>query len=88
MEKPLPVVLALVVADHIYHDDISTKPFILGVRSVILASSYPSEFPQLAVYAALVEGRGVMTFEVRLIDADEERMPIYEAEAEVGFSDR
>lgn len=87
MEKPLPVVLALVVADLVYHDDISSKPFILGVRSVILGSSFPCEIPRLAVYAAVVEGRGTMTLEIRLIDADEERTAVYEAAADVTFRD-
>lgn len=85
MEKPLPEVLALVVADLVYHDDVSEKLSVLGVRSRFFASSYPCRITQLSAYAVIVEGRGAMTFEIRVTDA--ERPPVYENEVEVNFSD-
>lgn len=87
MDKPPPEVLALILADHVYHDDVSTKLFFLGVRSVIAGSSFPLGLHQLAAYAVVVEGRGAMSFQVRLTDADEEREPVHENEAEVSFTD-
>lgn len=81
----LPEVLALVVADQIYHDDDSGKLFILGSRSMFGAPSFPFSHPRLAVYVALVDGRGEVSFEIRLIDTDEEREPVAESSATISF---
>lgn len=87
MDKPLPEVLALVVADLIYHDDVSEKLSVLGVRSRFFGSSFPCQIAQLSAYAVIVEGRGMMSFEIRLTDAEDERSPVYVNEVQVDFSD-
>jgi hypothetical protein len=64
MEQPPPEVLALVVADLAYRDDVSGKYFILGSRFWIAATGgFPYTHPRLAVYAALTNGRGGVTHE-------------------------
>jgi hypothetical protein len=87
MEPPPPEVLALVLADHIHHDDETGKLFILGTRLQIWARSFPLDHPALAVYAALVDGRGNITLRFRLVDSDEEGEVVAEEEAEVTFDD-
>lgn len=87
METPPPEVLALVVADYAYRDDESGKLSILGIRSLIGASSFPLEHPQLSAYVALINGRGMVTMEIQLIDTDEERETIARGEAELTFPD-
>jgi hypothetical protein len=86
-EPPPPQVLALLVADHVHRDDISGKLFILGTRSGINAAAFPFHHPGLAVYAALTEGRGETEIQVRLIDVDEEREPVFAIDTRVAFSD-
>lgn len=85
METPPPEVMALIVADHIYRDDTSGKVFILGSRTWIGARSFPLEHPQLAVYVALINGRGTVDISIQVIDNDEEREPISQGEAQVTF---
>jgi hypothetical protein len=87
MEQPPPEVLALVLADHIHHDEQSGKLFILGTRSLIWASSFPWDHPVLAVYAVLVDGRGDLALRFRLVDVDEAREAVTEEEVEVTFPD-
>jgi hypothetical protein len=87
MEQPPPEVLALVVADHIHHDEETGKLFILGTRSTIWATSFPWDHPLLEVYAALVDGRDEVALRFRLIDAEEVREPVAEEEVEVTFPD-
>jgi hypothetical protein len=87
MEKPLPEVLALVIADLVYHDDVSQKLSLLGVRSRFFGSSFPVQLAQLSAYAVIVEGRGSMTFEICLTDADDERPSVYENDVKVDFLD-
>ena len=87
MDKPLPEVLALVVADQFYRDDRSANLSLLGIRGALGASALPLNYPRLVVYAVLVDGRGTMLFELRVVDVDEEREPIYELGAEVTFPD-
>jgi hypothetical protein len=87
MEAPLPELLALVIADHVYHDDVSGKIFVLGIRSVIGAPALPWNHPQLAAYAAFGNGRGDILVQIRLVDSDEEREPVFEDETIVTFPD-
>jgi len=77
----------MIVADQIYRDDLSGTLSILGIRTVIGATSLPLHHPGLIVYAALVEGRGSIVFELRFVDIDEEREPIYSIDADVTFRD-
>src|SRR5688500_12292229 len=87
MEQPLPEVLALVLADDVFHDDVSGKLFILGIRSVMGANVFPWNVTRLAAYVALVDGRGETSFRLRLVDADEDREPVFENESLVTFPD-
>jgi uncharacterized protein DUF6941 len=87
MEQPPPEVLALVLADHVHRDDLSDKLFILGTRSAIGARSFPWTHPVLAIYAALVDGRGETALRFRLVDADEAREAVAEEETVVTFPD-
>src|SRR5262245_19656190 len=87
MEQPPPLVLALVIADHIHRDDETAKAFILGTRFTIEARRLPWNHPRLAVYIVLTEGLEEVTLRVRLIDTDEERDPVAEETVAVSMGD-
>jgi hypothetical protein len=87
MEQPPPEVLALIVADHVYRDDVSGKYFILGTRHWLAATDFPYTHPRLAAYVVLVGGRGETALEVRLVDVDEVREPVFADERSVTFPD-
>jgi len=87
VEQQPPEVLVLLIADHVHRDDETGKFFVLGTRGSIGAASFPFHCPNLAVYAAMADGRGETAIKLRLIDADEARDPILEFETTVSFLD-
>ena len=84
---PPPYPLAMVICDSIWHDRGTGKRFLLGCFSTIHATDFPATHPVMAVYVAITNGRGAVPFKIQLVDADEEREPLWIAEAEIEFTD-
>ena len=82
-----PIVLALVLADTILTEVASGKFYINGTFSSILSAGFPCFHPRMAVYLAITNGHGSTPLKMRLVDADEERPPVVEAELIVNFPD-
>ena len=81
-----PMCAALIIADTIWHDAISGQPSILGVFSTAQASEFPCRM-RLAVYVALIDGRGSPELKIRIVDADEDLEPLADVQFTVDFSD-
>jgi hypothetical protein len=77
----------MVVCDNIHRDPGTGKVFLLGCFSVISAREFPATHPFLALYVSVTNGRGTVPFKVQLVDANEERDPIWMVEDEMEFSD-
>ncbi len=86
-KMPPPYPLAMVVCDNIHCDPGTQKPFLLGCFSVIHAKDFPATHPGMALYVSVTNGHGVVPFRVQLVDANEERDPIWMVEDEVEFGD-
>jgi hypothetical protein len=84
-ERPPPEVLALIVADGLHRDAATGKFYILGTYSTIFAANFPCTHAGIVVYAALSDGHGNTPIKVRLVDANEERPPVFEAIGSVNF---
>jgi hypothetical protein len=84
---PLPTVLAWLVADHAYRDQVSKRCYILGTYSALGSLAYPFTHPGLHAYAALTELRGLTPLRVRLVDADEEGGPLWVYDTAVNSPD-
>jgi hypothetical protein len=82
-----PYPLAMVICDGIWVDPYTGKKTLLGVFSAILGPSFPLVHPILTIYIALTDGHGPVTSKVKLVDADEEREPIFSEEQTMEFSD-
>ena len=82
-----PLVLSMVLADHIHSDPDTGKFSVLGTYYTILGREYPCHRERLWIYLALTDGRGEVNLQLRVIDVDELREPVYEGEASVSFSD-
>jgi len=83
----LPQVLTMTIAD-IVHRDASTGKFsLLGTYNTIAARSFPFTHPSMGVYLALTDGRGKTPLVLRLIDAEEERPPVFTIQAVIDFPD-
>jgi len=75
---PPPFPLAMVVCDRIHRDPGTGKLFILGCFSIIGVETLPATHLEMGLYVELTNGRGKIPIRVRLVDADEERDPIWE----------
>ena len=84
---PPPYPLAIVICDDIHQDPATGKRYLLGTFSVIHARVFPAVHPRLAVLVVLTNGRGKVPFKFQLVDADEERDPLFVAEGELEFTD-
>jgi hypothetical protein len=77
----------MVVCDSIHIDPSTGKRYLLGTFSIIHAVEFPATHPVLCLYVSMTNGRGDTPIRIQLIDADEEREPIFVNEAEVPFDD-
>src|SRR5437764_94417 len=77
MSPPIP--LSLLICDHVWRDPISGKHHILGTFSAIGSPRFPL-VASLSVYFAVTEGQGELPVRMELIDVDEERPAVFDAE--------
>ena len=79
--------LALLVCDYVYIDPYTGKRSVHGIFSTFLADAFPVPLPACAVYAAITECHPPVTLRIRVIDANEEHDPIFEAQGVVTAAD-
>lgn len=84
---PPPYPLALIICDGLHRDPGTKKVFLLGCFSTVIARSFPTVHPVMYLYCALTDGRGKVPVRIKLVDADEERSPIWEETFESEFAD-
>jgi len=84
---PPPYPLAMVVCDNIHRDPGTGKVFLLGSFSTIHATNFPARHALMGLYVELTNGRGKVPVRIRLIDANEEREPLWEEINEFEFPD-
>ncbi len=84
MSPPIP--LTLLLCDHVWRDPNSGKHSLLGTFSGIGGSRFPL-VSSFSVYFAVTEGQGSLAVRLELIDVDEERPAVFDAEGEFEFSD-
>ena len=84
-QKPAPDVLSMIVCDQIITDRMTGKQSLIGMFSRIHTRGFPASHPQICVYVTLTEGYGETEFELRIVDANDERPPIVEGKGKVRF---
>lgn len=84
---PPPYPLAMVICDAIWLDPFTGKRTIIGTFSAIGATEFPMVHPIMSVYAALTDGRGKVQMRLVLVDANEEREPIFSMDSDVEIPD-
>lgn len=87
IDQQSPYVLAMIISDSIYIDPSNGKKSLLGMFSTVFGVNFPIRLPQIIVYAAMTDGRGKTPIKLQMIDADEERGPIFESRLEFDFTD-
>ena len=81
-----PSCAALVVCDYVHTDPVSGRFAVLGSFQEIVADEFPVTYPNLGIYVALSDGRGVCTISLRLIDVDEDKTPVLDEASEADLS--
>jgi hypothetical protein len=76
MEPPLA--LALIVCETVSQDIPTGKKTIHGLFTNVVGSEFPAVYPRLTVYAVLTGLRGTVNIRFVLVDALEERPPIFD----------
>lgn len=82
-----PYVLAMVVCDQVYEDPATHKRSLLGIFSEFTTARLPLRVRTMAVFLAITDCRGKSPFQIRLIDANEQNEPLFEAEGEIESHD-
>jgi hypothetical protein len=86
LEYQPPDVLAMVLADNVLRDA-GGKHYIQGTYAAIFAPRFPWFHPSIIAYVAITCGHGHTPLVMRLIDTDEAREPVFEANAVLNFPD-
>jgi hypothetical protein len=87
IEQTAPYVLAMVVCDNVHVDPTTGKKTLLGLFTSVSASQFPIRINSMVLYAAITDGHGPTPIEVKLVDVNESRPPIFKAEAMIPFDD-
>jgi len=87
MPVPPPYPLAMVICDMVWRDPYTAKCTLIGTFSAICSAEFPAVHPVLSVYISLTDGRGVVPIRLVLVDADEEREPIFQQDQDIEFVD-
>ena len=86
-EEREPHALALIVCDGVHTDPGTGKKTLLGLFSTLIGPSFPLVLARLCIYAATTECIGKTTFEIRIVDVNEERDPVFAAKGEIECDD-
>jgi hypothetical protein len=82
-----PHALALIVCDGIHTDPGTGKKTLLGLFSTVIGPEFPLILQRLCIYAATTECIGKTTIEIRIVDVNEERDPVFAVKAEIDSED-
>jgi hypothetical protein len=86
-EVQAPFALSMIICDAIHLDPGTGKAYILGCFGAVGADHFPAAHPSMTVFAEVAECRGKTKFLVRVIDVDEQREPVAEAETDLDVPD-
>jgi hypothetical protein len=77
----------MVVCDGAYRDPYTGKYQLIGIFQAIGGREFPLLHPILTVYISLTDGRGKISLRLQLIDAEEEREPIFKLNKDIQLDD-
>ena len=84
----VPFPLSLILCDAVYEDPVSRKKALIGMFSVLMAQGFPVYHPGFCVHLEFSDCQGSIPLKLRIIDADEERAPIFEMALNAQVPDR
>ncbi|MBI4229278.1 MAG: hypothetical protein HY608_00425 [Planctomycetes bacterium] len=84
-ERQAPLVLAMVLCDHLWRDPASGKVTLVGTFSAVTAREFPARHPEMALYAAITRAEGKMPVVIRVIKLQPQATVMAELSATVEF---
>lgn len=86
MSNEKPIAEALILCDEIINEAGTNKKSLIGTFNNIVAADFPTQHPKICVYAAMTNGQGQMSGELRCVRADDQQ-EIFKAAGTVQFTD-
>ena len=68
--KPTPIVITMVMCDHVLQDVRTNKKSLIGLFNQFNVGKFPSKIRTFSVFVKLTEGRGAPNCELRCINAE------------------
>jgi hypothetical protein len=84
---PPPYALTVLLCDEVYRDAATGKAFILGAFTEVRAKQFPAAHSKMVLYIELTGGRGSVELNLRLVDVNEEREPLFNETGKLPFVD-
>ena len=75
----IPELLSLQVCDRVIRDQNTNQTSIIGILDTVGAHTFPLTIPHLSIFMEITSGHGRTELRVRIVDALEERPPVFEA---------
>jgi hypothetical protein len=86
MSSERPIVEALIICDEIINEAGTNKKSLIGTFNSIVSEQFPMQHPKICVYAAMTNGQGDMSGELRCVRVEDQEV-IFKAVGRVQFAD-
>ena len=86
MANEKPIAEALILCDEIITEAGTNKKSLIGTFNSIVSANFPMQHAKICVYAAMTNGQGEMTGELRCVRVDDQQ-EIFKAAGNVQFAD-
>ena len=86
MANEKPIAEALILCDEIITEAGTNKQSLIGTFNSIVSGNFPMQHAKICVYAAMTNGQGEMTGELRCVRVDDQQ-EIFKAAGNVKFAD-
>lgn len=87
MSSPTPEILTLQVCERVIRDEMTKQVSVIGLLDQLVAKRYPTTMYRLLVFLEMSGGHGMTALEIRMVDADELRPPVFSMMFQVMFDD-
>jgi hypothetical protein len=84
LQKPKPIILALILCDQIIREVVTNKVSLIGTFNGIFSHSFPFTHANLWVFIAITEGRGTVKCKLRMVSLNDNTV-IFDLPGQIEF---
>lgn len=85
--RPIPICLSFVLCDRVISDAMTNQYSLIGIIQQIHANKFPARTPPITVFWELTSCHGPTPLRIEIVDVNEIRPPVMEAETTMNFQD-